>query len=717
MSPSLGLMEVADADGFIAALKERPLPDDKLVALSALVTIYGQAGRPPELLARIRDAIAGDPALEAALEDHLTPRPAMLEYERKRAEREATRQEEKEKEAKVRKEWIARLRADPSMVGDLSIASEGKVWRNTVWLFVEMREKGKGSSGSWTVARWELLEEEFGPEVAERFRDFCMAFWRHYTPTLRSEVGGDSRSTPWPVIIGLSGLAMEARGKDWEQRLSWEEVRLAVRYALWELNGFPKWFAGLARAHPRTVADVLVGEMRWELRPGGEPGSAQYVLSRLRWAGKGAAPGLRDEIIELLEAAEWRDVTCLAEGLTIVLRDPASIDDRFVQSVRARARRAKTDGEKALWLAVLLCLDAEAAIGALEKWVDAGASPASREARVTLVLNHIWSNDIHSLNSVHQDYVKPGVLLRLLKLTHQHVRMADDIRLSGTVTPRHDAQEARGRLLELLCGIPGQPTYEALLELSRFHPEQYPKNCMLVLADRRAGADTEQDPWRPDEVVEFAEEAERTPRTQAELFRIVLSRLDDLKLNWEDGDESEARLVARVENEVELRLAVAHRLREAAAGRYTPSSEEELADKKRTDVRLHSPAVDARIPIEIKIAGQWTAAEMRERLENQLVKQYMREARFGVFLVVNRAGKKDRKQWTLGGKRADFDRLVAWLQDEARGLVANSPSIAGLDAVAIDLTKRSAPSRTKAVRAGTSGGRGKAPRMRGSKVA
>ena len=68
---------------------------------------------------------------------------------------------------------------------------------------------------------------------------------------------------------------------------------------------------------------------------------------------------------------------------------------------------------------------------------------------------------------------------------------------------------------------------------------------MLVLAERRAGADAEQDAWKPDEVVEFAEEAERTPRTQAELFRIALSRLDDLKLNWEEGDESEARLVAR----------------------------------------------------------------------------------------------------------------------------------------------------------------------------
>jgi hypothetical protein len=703
-TPSLGWMEVADADGFIAALKERPLPDDRLVALSALVTVYGQAGRPPELLARIQDAIAGDPALQAALEDHLTPRPHMLEYERKRAEREAKQQEEREKEQKIRLEWIARLRADPGKVGDLSIAPEGQVWRNTVWLFDEMREKGKGSSGNWSFARWELLEEEFGRGVAAHFRDFCIAFWRRYTPTLRSEVGGDSHTTPWPVIIGLSGLGMEARGKDWETRLSKDEVRLAVRYALWELNGFPRWFASLTHAHPKTVADVLVGEMRWELRPEAEPGSAQYVLSRLRWAGRDAAPDLREEIIGLLEAAETRDVTCLAEALTVILRDPAPVGDSFMRTVRARASDVKTDGEKALWLAVLLCVDAEAATEILEEWVNAGASPADREARITSVLNHIWGNDIRSLNSVHKDYVKPDVLLRLLKLTHQHVRMTDDIRLNGRVTPRHEAQETRGRLLELLCSIRGRPTYEALLELSRFHPEQYPKDRMLVLAERRAGADAEQDAWKPDEVLEFAEEAERTPRTQADLFRIALSRLDDLKLNWEEGDESEARLIARVENEVQLRLAVAHRLREAAAGRYTPSSEEELADKKRTDIRLHNPAVEARIPIEIKIAGQWTAAEMRERLENQLVKQYMREAKYGVFLVVNRGGKKDQKQWTVDGKRVAFDKLTEWLQQEARGLAATSPSIEGLEVVGIDLTRRSPATRLKAAASKRAGG-------------
>jgi hypothetical protein len=50
----------------------------------------------------------------------------------------------------------------------------------------------------------------------------------------------------------------------------------------------------------------------------------------------------------------------------------------------------------------------------------------------------------------------------------------------------------------------------------------------------------------------------------------------------------------------------ANRLQHAARGKYTTGSEEELADETRTDIRLHNPMVDARIPIELKIVDKPT---------------------------------------------------------------------------------------------------------------
>ena len=74
MTPAGGEFEAADFDDFIADIAERPLMDDKRVALSAAVTIYKRQSQPPELLARLHRAVAVEPALAAALQQRLTPR-------------------------------------------------------------------------------------------------------------------------------------------------------------------------------------------------------------------------------------------------------------------------------------------------------------------------------------------------------------------------------------------------------------------------------------------------------------------------------------------------------------------------------------------------------------------------------------------------------------------------------------------------------------------
>ena len=171
------------------------------------------------------------------------------------------------------------------------------------------------------------------------------------------------------------------------------------------------------------------------------------------------------------------------------------------------------------------------------------------------------------------------------------MRLADDIRREGVYSPglRDRAQDARGHILKMLCDLPGRDSYDALLELSEFHPEEYPRDRMRVLAEQRAEANSEHAAWTADDVDVFAATAERGPRMQRDLFDIALYRLDDLKFDLEEGDESEASLLRRVVDEPELRRVIANRLRYSAAGKYTTGSEEELKDKTRTDIRLRRP--------------------------------------------------------------------------------------------------------------------------------
>ena len=330
----------------------------------------------------------------------------------------------------------------------------------------------------------------------------------------------------------------------------------------------------------------------------------------------------------------------------------------------------------------------------MEAWVAGGADAPARETRISKVLEHVWGDSFHGFSPEHQTFRRADLLVRLIKLSHIHVNPAQDVEHREVHTPslRDHAQEARDRLVKILREIPGPDTYHALLELSDFHAEAYPKDRMLVLAEGRAEADTEHDAWAPEDIDAFAADAEKGPRTQKDLFELALSRLDDLKLDLEEGDESEASLLRRVGGEVELRRVIANRLRFSAAGKYTTGSEEELADTTRTDIRLHHPEVEARIPIELKIADaqHWRASALREKLKEQLSEQYLREAQYGIFLLVRRGGPTDRRSWPHRGlgKTFDFPKLVTWLQDEAHKLVRADPSIDGLEVISIDLTLR-----------------------------
>lgn len=685
-----------DADRFLHDLRNRENGDDRLVALSVLATTYGRSGK-SQLLDGIKEAIRGNGELESALASHLAPREPsqqLTESQRQLEEAERKREQQQAENRANRTRWIADLKLDPTKVGDLNIAPAGRVWSTTLWLLEEIRERSK-SNASWTQSRWEHLVPEFGTAVAESFRDFCVQLWRAYSPQLRSEMGGDTNQVPNTVILGLSGLAMEARTTDWAAHLTPQEAQLATRYALWELNELPSWFWSLFEAHPAPVKELLIKEIKWEFDSPRPSGTAGYVLSRLRWTAPKLGHALRNDLIGMLQSRPAAHITPLAEALALVLRDASPLPPGFLRAAARHGESVSDNDHKALWLAVQLCLDADTAIDAIEKWIKIARGAPEKEHRLSLILTNIWGDKFDSLNSQHESYLKPSVLARLLKLAHGHVREQDDIRHDAVFSPgeRDRAQEARAHLLQLLVGLPGRDTFEALIKLSKEKALAFAKDRMLILAEERAEGDVEPDAWRPEGVAAFAREAERDPKSEEDLFRIGLSRLDDVKLDLEQGDESEAILWRKVHDEVELRLVFAHRLKLLAQGKYATSSEDELADKTRNDIRLHHAGIDARIPIELKIAGRWTAKELRERLENQLIGQYLREAHRGVFLVVNRGAKNDRKRWRIDGKMRSFDELTDWLAREARQLMKKHKDVLGLEVIGIDLLVRDARAR------------------------
>ncbi len=687
LDPHIRSFDEGDIATLLKALEVRPELDDKLVALSALMWICGTNERQERILLAIEAAVKGTMELEEAFAGYMKPKESNQECEDDGDDAPLAEVERQTAEARA---WL-RANVDKLEVDDH--AMKGDVLHAVLDLHHEIWKVGKHGT-HWTVSNWERLIPDFGEEVARAFRDYCIGYWRRYEPNLRSEIVGETNSTPQAIIIGLAGLAMEAAVDPlWATKLKSAEAARAVRYALWELNEFPPWLTPLASDRPEAVLPVLLREIVWELTHK-MPNDRSYVLARLSWSGKSLGQMLRLQIAELLNQHHVANAQALEEALRLLLGNPAPLPQEFIATVARHTDAAADDRLKALWLAALLCLDARRALPLLERWV--ASTPDQAEHRISLVLNHAWGERLHGLNPQHQTFRDAKILLRLIKLSHTHIRLEADLRHRGIYSPgeRDHAQDARDRLLNILCELPGRATYEALLELSEFHPQQYPKDRVLVLAERRAEMDVEKPAWDPRDVAAFAADADYAPRTPQDLFQLARWRLDDLKLELEEGDESEASVLQRVENEPELRRVIANRLRQAAAGKYTTGSEEELADMSRTDIRLHHPAVETRIPIEVKIADKdgWSASVLRERLEKQLIGQYLRESRYGIFLLVQRGNQLlgDKGGWRIPGRSGTmgFGELIEWLDIEATELRRVRPGLDGVAVVGIDLTRR-----------------------------
>jgi hypothetical protein len=255
---------------------------------------------------------------------------------------------------------------------------------------------------------------------------------------------------------------------------------------------------------------------------------------------------------------------------------------------------------------------------------------------------------------------------------------------------RDHAQRERDMILTLLGEIEGKEAFIALMQLADANVDQDIRPYIRRAALARAEADANLKPWTPADFHTFTKNLERNPGSPRELFDLVCNRLLDFKHELEESDDSIASIVLKEEAETKQRTFFGKLFRERAQGRYFAPNEEELADSKRPDIRIHGSDLDRPVAIEFKIADNWSGPDLFERLQNQLCNDYLRDARstFGVFLMTNRAAK--RQSWEHPVTRASltFDELCDSLQVFADEYIAQRADIDGIRVIGIDLRKR-----------------------------
>ena len=686
-----------DLERLFKDLIHKPLMNDRLIALTAVFGVYVNEKRPRKLRERMKRVVAGTAELEAKLQELLHPKPLSEEQKRwRRQERDfKRRQKEHESRRKAnRQEWQQALKKNPKEIKNVGNAQKGEIWGRTAYLCDRIREKKDEGEHGLGYANWKTLIDEFGFDVAKNFRDGCVAYWREYDPFTYPN-RRTSNSIPWPRIIGLTGLAMEAAyDPDWVKKISHNEAEIAAHYSVCELNGFPNWFRALSNEFPDIVDTVIEDELWCEIHESSAEKPSTHILSALRYGDKEFKGRFKSILFELLLEKELSNDFVLDHALSLILEGhlDAAFRKKVAELACERFEVATDKKRKFTWLIVLLCIDGVRGCELLKGWIT--GLPSEEEQKETMInfCSALTDHGNARFGLAVRDYERIEVLAELMPLICQFVKVEEDVHHEGVYTPgvRDRAEQTRSHLLSVICDTPGRASYNMLMTLSKAISYSFSKDRMNYLAKERAALDAEFEPWHGEDVAEFAELAEKQPKSELDLYELALVRLDELKMDIEEGDESEAVLLRKLKREPEVRIVFANRLKKSSRSRYTVGSEEELADASRTDIRLNAPLVPAPVPIELKIADKWTLTELRERMENQLIGQYMRKSQYGIFLIVYN-GKKIRWKDNRTKKMLPFTKLIDTLKQDATDIIARHPNVAALEAVGIDFTIRFSP--------------------------
>jgi hypothetical protein len=510
--------------------------------------------------------------------------------------------------------------------------------------------------------------------------------WRAFKPQLPHEKP-KRNETSIGVAVGLTGLQVEFDEDPAAiSGLSGEEAKLAARYAVEELNGFPAWFERLATLHPEPATDVLCECLDAEWRFPAEDKETYEVLAKLAWHGEGLIHLVQEKLLSLLSAGDPPNRAILGFAISVLMRQANPPLSRLAQFADGRIVAGSDPGPMPLWMAVWMHIDGEAAVKRLARILENARNPDDIIVRLCSILSSKESE--RGPFSKNPSYLRPVCLRRFIPLVFRHVRFSDDLdRTGGAYTPtaRDHAQEFRGVLLNRLESEEDSSATDVLRELADDPAMSQVRDWILNLIDKRLAGGADSVPWTPADIREFAEHYEVDPKNDRELFAIVLNRLQVLKWDVEQSDNSPRDDLRKGDHEILLRRWLQRWLVERSRQRYVVPQEEEIDRQERPDLRLENPRFPGPVSIEIKWADNWSLRDLLDALETQLVGQYLRahNSRYGIYLLGCNGKRRDWEAPTTG-KRLSFEEVVDLIKQHAISLMRIEPKVAGLEVVSLD---------------------------------
>lgn len=667
---SVQLWPDRDLNWIKVALGENPRDNgERHLLLEAALQLCPEETQWEEHVKDIKHLVSDDPTLLSKVEECLKPSKIAKRIRQMELEQEKLQKQRERRKAKIRGSWIQFWREVAKQPED--VFSPDRSF-NTAWNFWKaMSHDGDDSRSSGWNRRF--IEEHFGQETADKLRHVLMRVWRKEHPTLPSERPDDERNQfliRWQ--LGLAAIYAESEHSGWEKELSHSEAETAARFALIELNGLPSWLEALAKSHPNAVDQTLGKELSWGLSRSPQVHEHTMLLQDL-----GSGPeNVQKLFLPRLEA--WiESVDCsdpandvgmyrrLALVTKIILNcgDGSSIEKLKSTAIEKLGLQLPL-AIRGIWMSVLLRIDLYTGVEVFEAQVET-IQPSPRSEAVTLFATLFGDRD--SAANASLGGFTPQVLLRLTRLAYRHVRVSDDVEHQGVYSPdeRDDAERVRNDILTALFNSKGEDGLAAKLELSADPLCSHLKDRILAIADEVWAQEIDSDLFDEKQVVDLERKTEAPTISNEAMFSVLKDRLieiDDLLVS----DTSPLESWALIHEERIMRREIARELQNRANSIYTVDQEAVTGDEKETDIRLRSTASPHEAVIELKLADNRSARDLRDTIEDQLVRKYMaaENSRAGALLMTIT---KENKNWRHPEEKhlIDTQGLLTMLRAEA----------------------------------------------------
>ncbi|MDZ4380784.1 MAG: hypothetical protein U0942_05550 [Parvibaculum sp.] len=543
------------------------------------------------------------------------------------------------------------------------------------------------------------LRGDYGSTIANWFEHGYSAFWRRYD--IKQE---DYRT--YSAIAGLAGLALEAeRGPI---SATPEEARRAFSYAFCSLNNFPDWTAHLVDMHPGPFRQVFSSLLKEELHvESGDQDISSSSLSHVAHGGIGIRAVAAPMLLRAVQSQPPRKTSNLELAVQVVARAGVGDAEETRTLFREGFERAATEFDFAsawIWLDALFVVDADEAWTVLSgffrnRWNGAAGSLLvqflGRERRHVARAEE-WQFERNSLPR------NAGVLGHLVKASHLAWPPERDPHHEDVYSPgvADRASKMRRYYLEWLVQLNSSAALEAL-DLLLADPELFShRETFLYNRDRLIRASSRRPEFTPAKTVEFLNDLSKAPTSVWEFRELVVRYMKALLYKLAHSDDDEAAVFRRGAGlEYDLRNWLAGRLREAGSKYFTVIREQEVALENRPDLRIHArDRTLGNVSVEIKLADKdhWKGDELLDKIESQLVDQYLNEAgtHTGIYLLASGspsdgAGKESKSKKkvfskSVNGEPVSFAQLVAMATERAGALNGSLGGDKAVEVLSVD---------------------------------